>query len=421
MTRTTATAAENTANAGATAARSPTPTPEAGVPGAETGGDASLLGAFTDVVHATFPDLPMQVLGSVMALLLLALVGWAVRTVGPRLKEYVDGAVVESVQAGLMTVATAVVGIFLIAVWRAGEMVQQAVGTASLSQKNVIAIVLTGAILAGAYSLTRVSKNFIKRLSRERNAITNHHQEVAHHVSQIAIYVLAGLVVLGLWGVSPESLVVGAGVATVFLGLAARQTLGAVLAGFVVLFSRPFELGDWVKIGDKEGVVTDITVVNTQLRTFDEEYVMIPNDRVTATEIVNRSKKGRLRLETDVGVDYGTDVDEAIEVAESAMEDLDVLMARPPPNVVLSEFGPSSVGLRLRYYIAKPSARKMWKARTDVISAVKAAFAEADVKIPFPQRELTGRAERGGFRVVGEDGDESTVTAAQSRDGEGGE
>lgn len=421
MTRTTATAAENTANAGATAARSPTPTPEAGVPGAETGGDASLLGAFTDVVHATFPDLPMQVLGSVMALLLLALVGWAVRTVGPRLKEYVDGAVVESVQAGLMTVATAAVGIFLIAVWRAGEMVQQAVGTASLSQKNVIAIVLTGAILAGAYSLTRVSKNFIKRLSRERNAITNHHQEVAHHVSQIAIYVLAGLVVLGLWGVSPESLVVGAGVATVFLGLAARQTLGAVLAGFVVLFSRPFELGDWVKIGDKEGVVTDITVVNTQLRTFDEEYVMIPNDRVTATEVVNRSKKGRLRLETDVGVDYGTDLDEAIEVAESAMEDLDVLMERPPPNVVLSEFGPSSVGLRLRYYIAKPSARKMWKARTDVISAVKAAFAEADVKIPFPQRELTGRAERGGFRVVGEDGDESTVTAAQSRDGGGGE
>lgn len=421
MTRTTATAAENTANAGATAAGSPTPTPEAGVPGAETGGDASLLGAFTDVVHAAFPDLAMQVLGSVLALLLLALVGWAVRTVGPWLKEYVDGAVVESVQAGLMTVATAAVGIFLIAVWRAGEMVQQAVGTASLSQENVIAIVLTVAILAGAYSLTRLSKNFIKRLSRERNAITNHHQEVAHHVSQIAIYVLAGLVVLGLWGVSPESLVVGAGVATVFLGLAARQTLGAVLAGFVVLFSRPFELGDWVKIGDKEGVVTDITVVNTQLRTFDEEYVMIPNDRVTATEVVNRSKKGRLRLETDVGVDYGTDLDEAIEVAESAMENLDVLMERPPPNVVLSEFGPSSVGLRLRYYIGKPSARKMWKARTDVISEVKAAFAEADVKIPFPQRELTGRAERGGFRVVGEDGDESTVAAAQSRDGEGGE
>ena len=421
MTRTTAAAADNTANASATAAGSPTSTPEAGVPGAETGGDASLLGAFTDVVHAAFPDLPMQVLGSVLALLLLALVGWAIRTVGPWLKEYVDGAVVESMQAGLMTVVTAAVGIFLIAVWRAGEMVQQAVGTASLSQKNVIAIVLTVAILAGAYSLTRVSKNFIKRLSRERNAITNHHQEVAHHVSQIAIYVFAGLVVLGLWGVSPESLVVGAGVATVFLGLAARQTLGAVLAGFVVLFSRPFELGDWVKIDDKEGVVTDITVVNTQLRTFDEEYVMIPNDRVTATEVVNRSKKGRLRLETDVGVDYGTDLDEAVEVAESAMEDLDVLMERPPPNVVLSEFESSSVILRLRYYIAKPSARKMWKARTDVISAVKSAFAEADVKIPFPQRELTGRPERGGFQVVAEDGDESTVTAAQSRDGEGGE
>ena len=327
-----------------------------------------------------------------------------------------------------MTVLTAAVGVFLVAVWRAGEMVQQAVGTASLDQDTIIKLVLTVAILAGAYSLTRLSKNFIKRLSRERRAISTHHQEVAHHVSQIGIYVLAGLVVLGLWGVKPESLLVGAGVATVFLGLAARQTLGAVLAGFVVLFSRPFELGDWVVMDDKEGVVTDITVVNTQLRTFDEEYVMIPNDVVTATEVVNRSKKGRLRLETEVGVDYDTDVDEAMEVAEAAMADLDVLMDRPEPNVVLSEFGASSVVLRLRYYIQKPSARKMWKARTDVISAVKDGFAEAGIKIPFPQRELAGRAERGGFEVVADDArpspsDRSSRSNQSSpgRNGEGGE
>ena len=419
MTQTNRTTTTATATAG-----SPSSTPPAGVPGTGGAGDPSVLGSFTEFVHAAFPSLSMQILGSVLALLLLASVGWAVQTVGPRLKMRVDGAVVESLQAGTMTVVTAGVGVFLIAIWRAGEMVQEAVGTASLNREDVIAIVLTVAIFAGAYSLTRVSKNFIKRVSRERNAITNHHQEVAHHISQIAVYALAGLVALGLWGVEPESLVVGAGVATVFLGLAARQTLGAVLAGFVVLFSRPFELGDWVVIDDKEGVVTDITVVNTQLRTFDEEYVMIPNDHVTSTEVVNRSKKGRLRLETDVGVDYGTDVEEAIEVATSAMGDLDVLMDRPTPNVVVAEFGASSVVLRMRYYIEKPSARKMWKARTDVVTAVKDAFAEEGIKIPFPQRELSGRAERGGLRVdagagrVAADGADDATTAGGESDGD---
>lgn len=356
--------------------------------------------AVTEFVRSTFPGLPMQLLGTVLALLALSLVAETVRRVGPWLKGRLDGALVESVQAGVMTVTTAGVGVFLVVVWRAGGMVTEALVTAQVEQDQVIAGVLTLAVLAAAYSLTRVSKRFIARVTRERNAISTHHQEVAHHVTQIAIYVLAGLVVLGLFGVQPESLVVGAGVATVFLGLAARQTLGAVLAGFVVLFSRPFELGDWVRIDDKEGVVTDITVVNTQLRTFDEEYVMIPNDIVTSQEVVNRSRKGRLRLETEVGVDYDTDLEEAMAVAREALLDIDVVMRRPEPSVVLSEFGSSAVVVRLRYYIERPSARKMWKARTDVITAIKTAFEAEDIKIPYPQYELSGRPERGGFEVV---------------------
>lgn len=383
--------------------------------------------AVTEVVRSTFAGLPMQLLGTVLAVLALSLVAETVRRAGSWLKGRLDGALVESAQAGVMTVATATAGVFLVVVWRAGGMVTEALVTAQVEQDQIIAVVLTLAVLAAAYSLTRVSKRFIARVTRERNAISTHHQEVAHHVSQIAIYVLAGLVVLGLFGVRPESLVVGAGVATVVLGLAARQTLGAVLAGFVVLFARPFELGDWVRIDDREGVVTDITVVNTELRTFDEEYVMIPNDVVTSQEVVNRSRKGRLRLETEVGVDYDTDLEEALDVAREALLDVDVVMRRPEPSVVLSEFESSSIVLRLRYYIERPSARKMWKARTDVITATKAAFDAEGIKIPYPQRELAGRTERGGFEVVdGADGVAGSGDASREtertpgQNGEGG-
>ena len=354
-----------------------------------------------EFIHTTFSGIPMQLLATVLAMAVLLGIGFTVRAIGASLKERFDSALVESLQAGFLAVCSALVGVFLISVWRASGLVQRGFERIDPSSGDIVAAVLSIAILVGGYTLTRLSKNTIRRLSQERGAITNHQQEIGHHVVQIVVFVLAGLVVLGIWGVNPGDLLLGAGVATVVFGLAARQTLGAVLAGFVVLFSRPFELGDWVVINDKEGVVTDISIVNTQIRTFDEEYVMIPNDLVTDTEVTNRTRKGRLRLETDVGVDYSTDVDHAREVAAEAMAGTETPMDRPDPHVVLSEFGGSSVVLRLRYYIENPSARKMWKARTEVITAVKDAFASEGIKIPFPQRELSGRKETGGLAVTG--------------------
>ncbi|MBP1987635.1 mechanosensitive ion channel family protein [Halolamina salifodinae] len=381
-----------------------------------------------NAIWRTVVSTEAQILVTVAALVLLAIVVVAVRSVGPRLKEYVDDAVAESLQAGFIALFAAATSLFLISVWRAGWLIERGFDQIDPSRVDVVAVVLSVAVFAAAYTVTRISKNSIRRLSKERGAITNHQQEVAHHVVQLFIFGLGILVVLGIWNVEPGDLLLGAGAATVVFGLAARQTLGAVLAGFVVLFSRPFDLGDWVVVGDEEGIVTDISVFNTQLRTFDDEYVMIPNDIVTDTEIRNRSRKGRLRLETDVGVDYETDVEHAMEIAAAAMDETETPMERPDPNVVLSEFGGSSVVLKLRYYIDNPSARKMWKARTEVISAVKDAFAAEGIKIPFPQRELSGRPEAGGLAVSGvrasevTDGDDDADGADDAEsDGDDGE
>ena len=374
-----------------------------------------------DAIQSAFSSTEVRIVVTLAAIGVLVAVGFGVRAAGSRLKEYADDPVVESVQVGFMTLFTAGVALFLIAAWRAGWLVERGFDQIDPSTPQAIAIVLSVAIMTAAYALTRLTKNSIRRLSKERGAITDHQQEVAHHLVQLFIFGLASLVVLGVWNVDPGELLIGAGAAGVVIGLAARQTLGAVLAGFVVLFSRPFDLGDWVVIGDEEGIVTDISVFNTQLRTFDDEYVMIPNDIVTDTEIRNRSRKGRLRIETDVGVDYDTDVEHAMEVAAEAMAGTETPMERPDPYVVLSEFGDSSVVLRLRYYIDNPSARKMWKARTEVIAAVKEAFAREGIKIPFPQRELSGRPEAGGLAVSGvsasdvTDGDEADTEEDDDR------
>ncbi|MFW5939578.1 MAG: mechanosensitive ion channel family protein [Halolamina sp.] len=369
-------------------------------------------------IGTTFASTELQLLATLVALVALVAAGVAARRIGPWLKHYVDDPVAESIQGVAFALWTAGTVLFLLPVWRAGWLLEQGVAQIDPNSQQVVAILLSGAVFVAAYGLTRLTKNAIRRLSEERGAITDHQQQVAHHVVQLLIFGLAVLVVLGIWNVDPGQLLLGAGAAGVVIGLAARQTLGAVLAGFVVLFSRPFDLGDWVVIDDEEGIVTDISVFNTQIRTFNDEYVMIPNDLVTETEIRNRSRKGRLRIETDVGVDYDTDVQHAMEIAAEAMAETETPMERPDPNVVLSEFGGSSVVLKLRYYIDNPSARKMWKARTEVIAAVKEAFAAEDIKIPFPQRELSGRPEAGGLAVAGVSASEVTDETAGDEDDE---
>jgi small-conductance mechanosensitive channel len=248
-------------------------------------------------------------------------------------------------------------------------------------------------VIVIAYTITRISKGLLRE--RGGDVMDRTRREALHHVVQIAVYVLAGAVVLTLAGIPPSNLIVGAGAAGIVVGLAARQTLGAVFAGFVLLLSRPFDIGDWVVIDEVEGIVTDVSLFNTRLRTWDDEQVVVPNDEVTTTEIVNRSREGRLRITLDVGVDYDADVERAAEVAREAMTDLDPLMDDPAPHVVVKRFGDSAVVLELRFWISNPSARRRWVAQTAVIEAVKGAFDGEDVKIPFPQRELSGRGEEG--------------------------
>ncbi|QLG64068.1 mechanosensitive ion channel family protein [Halorarum salinum] len=348
-----------------------------------------------------FPTVGAQLAGTAVALAVLLISAELVRRAGDPAKERFGDAFVESVQAGTMAVLTVLAGVFFVVLWRGTAVLGYVFDVLDFGRAEVVSTVFTLVILVGAYSATRVTKQAVRRVARGRGRITRHQRQIVHHVLQVSIFGVASLVVLALWGQNVGGLLVGAGFAGIILGFAARQTLGAVLAGFVVLFSRPFELGDWVRIDEQEGIVTDINIVNTQLRTFDDELVMVPNDMVTSEEIVNRSRKGRLRGNVDVGVDYEADLEAATALAEEAMADLDVLLEQPNPQVVLSEFGDSAVVLRLRFHIDNPSARKMWKARTDVIAAVKSAFDEADVSIPYPQRELSARDEASRVDVAG--------------------
>jgi small-conductance mechanosensitive channel len=280
-------------------------------------------------------------------------------------------------------------------------------------------VALTGIVLVGTWVAIGIVRRFLTKAVEGYGAVDRHRQEIIYRVTQVTLLGLAGLVVLAVWRVNLGGLLVGAGVAGIVIGLAARQTLGAVIAGFVLMFSRPFEIGDWVSIAGQEGFVTGITIFNTRLQTVDAEGIVVPNDEVTSESVINFTSRNRLRLRVPVSVAYDTDLERARTVAVEAMEGLDDVLEAPAPSAVLTDFGDSGIGLELRFWIDRPSPRKRWRTQTTVVGAVKAAYDEAGITIPFPQRTIGTRT--GGAVDVPTDVPTEEERPPASRAGSAGE
>ena len=309
--------------------------------------------------------------------------------------------VLRLVQAGLLAVA----GLTLLGVWGLVGLALEILRFLGFSLPLVSRAGTTVVLLLLAYVAVDVFEESVARYSRGADRITEHQQEVVYRVGNLAIIAVAVATALSLWGIDFSGLLVGAGFLGIVVGLAARQTLGSLIAGFVLMFARPFTIGDWVEVGDQEGIVTKITVFNTRLENFDGESIVIPNDRVSDSAIVNRSDRGRLRIRVDVGVDYEVDPERAQDVALDAIDDIDSVAPTPPPQAIPKAFDDSAVVVELRFWIDRPTPQQKWRATSSVVRAVKRAYDEEGIKIPFPQRELTGRTETGGFRVRDGEGD----------------
>ena len=337
-------------------------------------------------------------LASGLILLTLLVVAGLLYAIGDLLERRLSEATAEAVQTVAAMCAAVLAGAALVDVWNQTDAVVEALTGIKPSVNALVRGLIALLAVGVTYTLTRVTKRFIHAGER-RDAISGHQREVLHHVVQVVLFVAAFLFILGLFNVGAGNVLLSASVLGVVFGFAARQTLVSVLAGFVLLFSRPFEMGDWVEIADHEGIITDITIVNTEIRTFDDELVLLPNDEITQRAVVNRTKSNRLRVQVDVGVDYDTDVERAMTVAADAMDDIEVVQSRPSPDVVVDRFGDSAVVLTLRFYITNPNIRRKWDAQNAVMERVKTAFEHEGITIPFPQRVLSGRERAGGLAV----------------------
>ncbi|XVH31207.1 mechanosensitive ion channel family protein [Haloferacaceae archaeon DSL9] len=315
-------------------------------------------------------------------------------------------AVIRALQFGLLLVTAFAVLI----IWRQYGIVFAALAVLSQSLPVAGRAALTGGILLGAHVGIGLLDDIVEVYAERSDRITAHQEEILVRVLQVGFLALVAATTLGIWGVNLGGLLVGAGFLGIVVGLAAQQTVGALIAGFVLMFSRPFEIGDWVVIGDAEGIVTDVTIMNTRLRNFDGERLIMPNDRVADELITNRTREGQLRVQLEIGIDYDADPARAADLARATLEDLDAVASNPKPVVSPFSFGDSAVVLDARFWIAPPTPQRRRRATAAAVAEIKDAFEREGIGIPFPQRVVSHRDPADGDGSDGDGADASPAT-----------
>jgi len=197
------------------------------------------------------------------------------------------------------------------------------------------------------------------------------------------ILVLTVLAVLSQFGVQTASLITVFGAASLAIGLALQGTLTNVAAGVMLLFFRPFKIGDYVEAGGKAGTVKAIDLFMTEFATPDNVRILVPNGKIWGDSVVNYSHHKARRVDLVVGIDYGDDIDKAFAAIKKAIAADTRVHAEPEPLVAVTELGDSSVNIVIRVWC---DAGDYWPLKFALTKAFKEELDASGISIPFPQR-----------------------------------
>jgi small-conductance mechanosensitive channel len=197
-----------------------------------------------------------------------------------------------------------------------------------------------------------------------------------------------------------------AAAATLAIGFAMQDVIANFVAGIFIFTDRPFRIDDWIEWDGNAGIVEDISLRVTRVRTFDNELLTVPNSQLTDGVIKNPVAKGQLRLKFLFGIGYDDDIDRATEIILDEAEAHDGIMDDPEPSVRLVELGDSSVGLQSRIWIDDPSRADFVKTRGEYVQAVKQRFDDQGIDIPYPNRTIGGGIELANVEGIAEPADD---------------
>lgn len=232
--------------------------------------------------------------------------------------------------------------------------------------------------------LARHITNLIKKVMVARNVDTT----LVDFLKSLIYYALLVVVVIaavGQLGVNTASFLTVVGAAGLAIGLAMKDSLSNFAAGVMLIFFKPFRKGDFVNAGGVTGKVEKITMFNTEFCTPDNQQIFVPNSAILGKVITNVNAKATRRIDIVSGISYDDDIDKAKAILKELLAADERILKDPAPQIAVAELADSSVNLVVRPWV---KTQDYWAVRFDLIENMKKQFDEADITIPYPQRDL---------------------------------
>ena len=237
--------------------------------------------------------------------------------------------------------------------------------------------------VVGLYVSAKISV-FLSSLMQRKNidkAVINLVRKLIFYSLAIVLMfsVLAGL------GFNIASLLTIIGAAGLAIGLALKDSLSHFASGILLVIFRPFTIGDYVNIGGDEGVVEEIGLFHTTLKTLDNRIIFIPNSSITNNSIFNFTREEKRRVDIVFGIGYEDDLKKAKDLILRIAENNERVLKEPAPQVVVFELGDNSVNLQARVWV---KASDYWDVYFYLMENVKIEFDKNGISIPYPQLDV---------------------------------
>lgn len=190
---------------------------------------------------------------------------------------------------------------------------------------------------------------------------------------------------------NPGDLIAGLGITSVAIGFAFKDVLQNFFAGILILWRRPFIVGDEIKVGNYEGTVEEITTRSTRVKTYDGERAVLPNGDVYTSAVLVRTAYNKRRVRLNVGIGYHNSIEQARSVIHQVLNKTEGVLTEPAPSVFVAELAPSSVNLNVFFWTNSRQASFL-RVMDRAMTGIKLALDESGIDIPNTRAVVPNRA-----------------------------
>ncbi|MBN2829983.1 MAG: mechanosensitive ion channel family protein [Candidatus Cloacimonetes bacterium] len=248
---------------------------------------------------------------------------------------------------------------------------------------TVLKLVMIVGILLGWAITSKIFSFYVRKTFKTR--LDKDHLEIAVKIINYSIFVLAFTWILGILGIKLSGLLVAGGILGIVLGFASQSIVGNLVSGVFLMIERPMKIGNAVEVNGVIGIVEDIKIISTTIRTWDGLHIRVPNEKIFTSSITNYVSNVARRFSYVVGIRYKDDAEKAIEIIRQITDEEPFALQTPAPIIFVSELASSSVDITVMIW---SPITEWYELKKRLLWVIKKRLEANGIEIAFPQSVL---------------------------------